>query len=386
MNKELQKFACLEDAISKLHFLTQRSWGAMPGLPGKAFNSVAAPNLKMARFDYAPVASLRRQIDKGIPFTAGQHVMAHTLVTKYKKQWKKNDFDIGNLTMETPLKMGLRRTDPECRLDVDVPKKVITLKFPYMQKLIAQLYNYKEAGSAGLVGYDKHAGDHGEWRMTITPENIDYISLFALRNGFDISDSFKELEAEFADSIDYNDIKFDIMDGEFVLHNGPESMREWIDRYVGDINLDNFLPLVAKADALAINLSAPVINKIFNEFEDAASIVACRESWVDPASMELSRLIEILHSMGLKDVVVFTLRDDPAQKKILEQSSPAIEVVSKIPPIVPDAIISTTGFMLGPNRKEWFRTAYKTIYYCNDIDPKIKKIIKKNESNLRNKR
>ena len=63
-----------------------------------------------------------------------------------------------------------------------------------------------------------------------------------------------------------------------------------------------------------------------------------------------------------------------------------IYVTTRVMGIRADLIISTAGFMAGPARKNWFNSAVKNIYYCQDIDNKIKKIIKRDESNFNYKR
>ena len=63
-----------------------------------------------------------------------------------------------------------------------------------------------------------------------------------------------------------------------------------------------------------------------------------------------------------------------------------VHITNRVIAVPADVIISFVGFMAGPARRNWFDSARKNIYYCQDMDNKIKKIIKKDESNFNYKR
>lgn len=397
----MKQFKYLEEAIAVLFLMSAKDTYMRPK---------DAPLMSLARHDYSPVKALSRQARQGIGYTDGQRELAVTLVTKYAKQWRKNGYDVSNINENTPTNISPRVIDNERRLTVDTERKLITLKFLYDPRLVSQLYNIKEARSAGYIDFDKETK---LWELSITPEHIEYAKLIALQNKFVIGEEFKEVEEAFKDAPSFESIQLDIVDNELVLHNAPASMLEWIHDNIGQIKMDNFLPLAAAARTLAYAYSDVVVKKLAKEYSNFVEPIAFRESWIDENKLPLQDLLKLLADLKYKKIIIYTQTGpedneqwlmsaiDEAKKQlptytfltdrysdidVMHINRELIILTNKVLPTIPDVIISLTGFMIGPTRRQWFQSASKNIFYCNDIDDKIKKLIRKNERNFNNQR
>ena len=107
---QLKTFNTLEQAIMELKgFINRGSYN--PDAP-KTPNAIYP-----ARYDHAPINNMARQISEKIALTDRQQKLAVLLVTKYHKQWKKQGFDVSNISLDTP-------TERPIRTDIDRSKWV----------------------------------------------------------------------------------------------------------------------------------------------------------------------------------------------------------------------------------------------------------------------
>ena len=380
----------------KLNKLTWRSH--QPG--GNASHKFA-----LARFDYSPVQNLATQATINVGFTTNQKDLAVTLITKYAKQWKKRGYDVSNINRNTPTKNPLRATDSSKVIDVDETREIITVRFPYDPTLITQLYSYSDNQSSGDFIWNKEGN---QWEVEVTTEHVAHISTLALRNNFTTTSAFNDLDLMMQNSFDFKSIYLDISDDGLTLDGAPDSMMDWIHDAVGELNMYNLDMIASLSDSMLFGLSASVLKSIEEKHGKYRSVIVNRNSWYKDIE-EIPLIIDVLQDLNYKTIVVYAneLTGDRAEEliEILERNTlfnlviddtprtirtKAIDrriiMTNKVIPLVPDAIISTVGFTLGPNRKEWFRSARKNIYVCDSVNEKIKKITIKNERKFNNKR
>ena len=254
---KLKTFSTLEEAVLALQDVVTAQ-GYVDTNSNKAKR-----DLYPARYDFAPINSLAKQIGKNIGLTDRQQEMAIKLVTKYRKQWKKIGYDVSNIDLETPLENPLR-VDVDREHLISATQDKITLKFPYKPNLIG-LMSQHQGRACGTVTWNKPAL---LWELAITADNVTWASRFADHHGFERHSTFTELEQEIRDAFDYKSICLDIVNDELVIKNAPPTMLKWIENNVGDISFDNFIRLVGLSDILIFSLSQKVVKYTYDNYSD----------------------------------------------------------------------------------------------------------------------
>jgi len=392
MNK-LKTFDTLEKAVVELKtFINRGSYNC---------DAPKTPNaIYPARYDHAPINNMARQISEKIGLTDRQQELAITLITKYHKQWKKQGYDVSNISLDTPTDIPIRRNLDRSK-SVSASGNLIHLKFPYIPRLMQQIAEFATK-SCGSITFDNKAK---VWNFAATAGNTVWTDKFASDHKFAIDPSYALLSEAMDEAYDYKSIQLDIVDGELVLNNAPVSMLDWIADNLGDVSMVNFVTIVSSAQMLAFTLSNDVIDYTFDNYPHLADIILQRKSFINSDETTFEEMLHKVRRLNYNNIVLFVTDGSSIleytkaimhampeynvsskQHDILTDSSKKIYLTSRVMAIPVDIIISTAGFMAGPSRKNWFNTAIKNIYYCQDIDNKIKKTIKKDESNLNYKR
>lgn len=391
---QLKTFDTLEKAVVELKtFINKGSYNcSAPKTPNAIYP---------ARYDHAPINNMARQISEKIGLTDRQQELAITLITKYHKQWKKQGYDVSNINLDTPTELPIRR-DLDRSKSVSASGSVIHLKFPYIPRLMQQIAEYATK-SCGSITFDK---DAKVWNFAATAGNTVWIDKFVSDHKFAIASSYADLSKLMADAYDYKSIQLDIVDDELVLNNAPLSMLEWIADNLGDISMTNFVTIVSSSQMLAFTLSDDVIDYTFDNWPHLADTILQRKSFINSDETTFEEMLHKVRRLNYNNIVLFITDGSSIAEysKAITHVMPDYNIISqagmltgrgtakkvfittRVMAVPADLIISTAGFMAGPSRKNWFNTAIKNIYYCQDIDNKIKKTIKKDESNLNYKR
>ena len=395
----LKTFDTLDDAIRTLRNLISTPLHHPTTTPDAEQTYAIRP----ARYDRSAICNITAQVDKHRAMTDRQQQLAVKLVTKYRKQWVKNGYDVSNIDIETPTELPLR-TNVDRRRLVDIKDGIITIRFPYIPRLISVFGEYAHERSCGKVKWNV---DTKIWEMTPSADNTMWISRFAKEHGFDLTKEFSQHIDNINKQYDFNDIKLDIVNDELILNDAPESMLNWIKSNIGDIHMNNFLHVVSLAGRLAFKLSDKVITKVNQDYPDIANLILHRVSFISDAESTILDFLKQINRLDQQLIVLYVANSSIKQNTLdrIKQTMPEYNVMccaeqtdilnidsniknviitNKVLPIIPDVIISNVGFMTGPNRRSWFNSATKNIYYCADVDDRIKKYIKKYESNLSN--
>jgi len=356
-----------------------------------------------ARYDTAAISGIAKQISQKLALTDKQQVLAVKLVTKYHRQWKKAGYDVSNINLNTPTQMPLR-TIVDRAHSVSAEDGWINLKFPYKPRLIGMVASYAN-NSRGRVTYDEKTKI---WKLKATASNLKWADIFVKDHKFEITDSYKKLVKRMEDGYDYKNIQLDIVDGELVLRDAPETMLEWIHVNIGEIHMSNFIKVASASNILAFTLSNDLVDYVYQTHRDIADIILMRRSFVSSDHNTMSDLLQKINQLEYKNVVIYMPAPSlfrevtasiahrmPGYSIVTTSSNDAtynfnsnktVYITSRVIAVPADLIVSTAGFMAGPSRRNWFNTATKNIYYCQDIDNKIKKQLKKDESNISYKR
>jgi len=391
----LKTFDTLEQAMVTLQTFVQA--GRQCDRDGKKL-----PGISPARYDFGPIANITEQISKRVPLTDRQQELVIKLVTKYHKQWKKLGYDASNINLDTPVELKIR-TKVDRSQTVSVKGNKITLKFPYKPRLINIISEYAQM-SCGEIARNK---EDNVWEVTATAGNIAWLDKFVNDHKFVKDAAYKDLVKIIDKAYDYKSIELDIVDDKLVLHNAPETMLKWIRDNIGEIIMKNFIRIVSSANILAFTLSEAIVQYTVDNYPDISDIILMRRTFVSSDSTTMDELLEKVNQLQYHSIVLFvadqsivsvythsikrcmpgydilTCSDDMHP---FASSNKSVVITHRVMARPADLIISLAGFMAGHARKNWFNSATKNIYYCQDIDNKIKKQLKKDESNINYKR
>ncbi len=392
----LKTFNTLEQAMVTLQTYVQA--GRRVDAFGKKL-----PGISPARYDHGPIANIAAQIGKKIPLTDRQQELVIKLITKYHKQWKNRGYDVSDINLDTPVELEIRK-EVDRSQTASVNGNKITLKFPYKPRLISIIAEYAQM-SCGDIAWNKQAN---VWEITATAGNMAWLDKFVNDHKFVKDAEYENIINTIAAAYDYKSIQLDIVDDELVLHDAPESMLEWINDNIGEINMTNFIRIVSSANILAFTLAESIVQYTIDNYPDISDIILMRRTFINSDSTTIDELLTKVNQLQYHNIVLFV--SDQSVVSIFEQSikrcmpgydimtcygdmhpfassNKSVVITHRVTPTYqPDLIISLAGFMAGHSRKNWFNAATKNIYYCNDIDDKIKKQLKKDESNIKYKR
>ena len=394
----LKTFDTLEQSLLELQALI-----ASRPPKGCTHKAPGIMSIHPARYDTAAISGIAKQISQKMALTDKQQVLAVKLVTKYRRQWKKAGYDVSNIDLNTPTQMPLR-IDVDRAHTVSVEDGWICLKFPYKPRLIGLVAGYANK-SRGKVTYDEKTKI---WKLAATAGNLKWVDVFVKDHKFAITDSYKDLVKRMEEGYNYEDIQLDLVDGELVLRDAPATMLEWINTHIGEIDMSNFIQLASASNILSFTLSNNVVDYVYQNYRDIADIILMRRSFVSSDHNTMSDLLKKVKQLEYKNVVLYipdqtlfrestaAIKSNLPEYSIVAPSSKdatynfnstkTVYITNRPIAVPADLIISTVGFMAGPSRRNWFNTATKNIYYCQDIDNKIKKQLKKDESNINYKR
>ncbi len=392
----LQTFDTLEESMTVLQAFVQT--GRKLDRDGKKMAGVSP-----ARYDHAPIANIAAQIAKKVPLTDRQQGLVIKLVTKYHKQWKKLGYDVSNINLDTPVEREIRY-DIDRSHTVSVNGNKICLKFPYKPRLISIIAEYAQM-SCGQIAWNTK---DNVWEVTATAGNIVWLDKFVNDHKFVEDAAYKDLVKIIAEAYDYKSIELDIVDDKLVLHNAPTTMLKWIRDNIGELSMINFTRIVSSANILAFTLSEAIVEYTVDNYPDISDIILMRRTFISSDSITFDELLEKVKQLQYHNIVLFVsdMTSHERYSKIIRKVMPEYDIMTcngdmhpfgssnksmvithrVTPTYQPDLIISLAGFMAGHARKNWFNSATKNIYYCQDIDNKIKKQLKKDESNINYKR
>jgi len=407
--KQPTVFDTLESALETLSLLITIDWT----------NNVQAnvrSKINPARYDSQPINAMARQLRSGVGFTDRQQLLAVTLVTKYRKQWAKNNYDVSNISKDTLLKFPLR-TNVDRTRTLLIEDNMLAARYPYIPKIVQAMHEYTNTNSCGHAAWNTIMR---RFEFAINAENALWLEEFAKTHNFELHKSFQDLLVEINNARDCNSVQLDIVNHHLELRNAPQAMLDWIADNVGDIEWNNFKPLALLATKLQFTLSQPVIDLIAARYPNSAELFGNKVTFIPTTEASFSTVLRKVQELDVDTVVVCSM--DPVDERIIayrdlkalcKSHMPEYNVIivdhaalstvsateldltthkkniiltTRVVTVEPDVIISTVGFMNGSKRKTWFQSATKIIYHCVDVDNRIRKYIKKNEGNIHYKR
>ena len=124
--------------------------------------------IKLATYDKRFIDSTVDALARNRGLTDRQVVLAIKIITKYKRQWSALGLDPSYLeTDDLPLRLPMRDVDRTSSITMESNR--LRLRFPYHQKLIAEMHDHKANQTTGSWDYER---DSKSWVVDLTEGNL----------------------------------------------------------------------------------------------------------------------------------------------------------------------------------------------------------------------
>jgi hypothetical protein len=253
-------FTHVEDYIEIIAGL-KSAYSANPA----GYLSCRASLINLARYDVNVIFSMAQQCTYDEPLTVRQAELACKIILKYERQLAAKNIDIA--PVRTPqYRHALKVIDYTCRISIQ--NQELILRFPYNTDLINQIREFSKI-SQGKCKWDYQ---QKIWRVALTEFNLNWLchwaktSTEAINRGFVIDAEAEQLFQKIlaTEKQDYR-IELCIRDGNVTIDNCPESLSDYIEKYIGGFNQDNILRLIDYSPILGFTVSEQLGNKLIED-------------------------------------------------------------------------------------------------------------------------
>lgn len=214
------------------------------------------PIIKLARYDEPIVTSMAEQVRRNVAFTDRQSVLAHKIVTKYRKQWATVGYDVSDHIDNPKFKFAIRTIDRRKIIDLDEGE--IVIRFPYDQELISKLRSSIDEVPGRLAwNSDKHY-----WHSPCIESRIIWAREFGSINNFEFSQEFDSVLNLCLSQSDYA-IKLVNAESGYAIENAESSMIDYIEAKIG---FSDQLKLVDLSSNLAYQVDADIVKSLESQY------------------------------------------------------------------------------------------------------------------------
>lgn len=321
--------------------------------------------IKLARYDETIVQSMADQVNSGIPFTDKQATLALKLVTKYRKQWKKIGYDITDQIDNPRYKFPIRVIDR--RKFVEVNGNRIDIRFPYDQNIISLIRSSQDVPGSMIFNKELKL-----WQAAITPPRVLWCGEFAIKNSFEISESFTKL----FDSIIGQDIirpRLCEKDGQLVLENASDSLVDYLEQN-GGIVYNNLVKLLDLSGVCKYTVDPSLFTKVTTNQRIIDLLTAKQQTIVYTKSVPVSLVIEYIRLTGKKHIAIYddnTLRiSDKLRASLLPQELDNIKITCCTTTSFPkqvDLLLTSHTYMIGHKRQLICQQSDKIISFTHMV-------------------
>lgn len=351
------------------------------------FGHVTPNKIRLARYDVQIVENMAGNTVWGTALTDRQADLAVKLILKYRRQFTNIGIDV--TPVETPVyRLPVRKIDRTRSMTLDTDG--IKIRFPYDQKLIEQIRQYRETAH-GRVEWNNQTR---VWTMGITEGNVNWAVTWAEMHQFSVDDAILDMfESVIRVENQPYEIKLIRQGTEYIVTNAEPSLTAWIDQHLGQ----NLIKLIDHAGLLGYAVDEALLAEATQLWGSALEYFGPkhrvhlnpgamapdgqRDLWqwlldyaeltdrypicvYDPNSTDLS-----LDRFDDKQVVHF---DQNGKTKTSNYNPYDVKIIyaRKLPQVwefpVP-MMITTVEMMYGGRRADWLNRAEKIVYWTNTI-------------------
>ena len=231
------------------------------------FPFYVTPPVKVANYDVAFIENTGQALVQGIGFTKSQSQLAVRIITKHRKQIKKQlNIDVDFLLTNPEFKLPIRDVQNNFEI-VNGSDNYYIIKFPYQPKMVDRMHNL----SAHSSGDFRWNSDDRLWSISKTEKNLKLLYKFLNefnKHPWKVDNSIQQdLDvAHQAITNYYNCIpNIDLVDNQYVVNNS----NEYVDRALIDFDFSQPVPdLCLRLEKYGLfpgkNLTTYVQNKYTN--------------------------------------------------------------------------------------------------------------------------
>lgn len=246
---------------------------------GHSVNPYGMPvmSVRVGLYETQLVSSLGDQISRGTALTEKQSKLVLKLLHKYRDQIKHHhNIDVPPILVNPQFKKPLRTSDVVKRASVITKngKKYISLSFPYIESLVADIKKFHYDGANQSMSSSKWDPDERAWLLSLDENNIKFC----------------------IETIDRMSFQYD------------EEFQTYIDQYKDIVsNFEDYIPMIKKVD----NIYSTVNLKNEETFDDPAqALINARKLQIKVIDDEVLSDFEELNLSTLEKLVLKTTDED----------------------------------------------------------------------------
>lgn len=320
--------------------------------------------ISLARYDVSIIGNMASQTTwDNRAYTDRQAQLALRLIEKYRRQLTAKGVSVPADVSTIPMRMPIRIVNRE--RTVKVVNDAIEVRFPYDAKVLELINEHKRTG-AGSCNFIHQVESDKHWRLVITEANVNFIKGISETFSFELDEAFNNLFSEI-ERVERTEYKIELLevDGQLVITNCPESMREWIDRNLSTQQQQDALVMMDTAVILGVEISPALKNTYASDLANFSD--------VGYIGMQLcfNRIVEVNHSVDLDDVLAYARATNRLPVYIRAGGTTAVDKHdtnevkyvssnSNVPQRVP-LLVSTTSLYIGTRRQMWPQVADKIL-------------------------
>ena len=220
---------------------------------------VQDPVVNLARYDEPIVSSMSDQIQRGVGFSDRQAVLAHKIVTKYRKQWNAKQYCVDHLVQQPEYRIPIRAIDR--RRVIDIGDTGIEIRFPYDQELIAKV----RAVINTIPGSLRFDQERRAWIAALIEPRLIWAKQFGSEHGFEFGAEFQAAVAAMLAQPDYAICLQPAAEG-FSITNAADSLCDYVMQH-GGFGQDNLLGLIDLSGVLGFSVDPKVYESVDTDLD-----------------------------------------------------------------------------------------------------------------------
>lgn len=343
---------------------------------------IREPLIKLARYDEPIVHSMSDQVNSNTGFTDRQSVLAHKIVTKYKKQWAGAGYDVSHLVESPRYRLPIRLIDRTKMISVE--DNFITISFPYDQELIS----YIRAGVNTVPGSLYFDKEKRHWRAGLIEQRLIWAKEFGLKFNFEFSDQFNSVMNQVLSQSDYKICLTECLD-KYIITNAENSLLDYLNERVS-FEHEDLITLCDYSNILGYSIDEKILEQLRSKFDSAiVNLITNKEvnlTYVNKHNFEIESIVKYAKLVNRLPIYIYEVND----KIILESLKKHFneKEISILKPNVPldttapvvycnqwkltniriPLLVTMHTLMIGYKRQQMLQNSEKVVYYTQQVD------------------
>lgn len=330
--------------------------------------------IQLATYDIGFVQSVTEStLIHNTPMSTKQAALAEQLIKKYAKQLSKMGVEQPN---HQHYRLGQRTVIHTNSLTLE--DNALFFRFTFDNSIILTIKQFaKDSQGAVLWNKDKKA-----WVFALTEYNISWVVTYAQSKNIQVSGEVLELfNLVLEEEKNAKPIELQLIDGKFSIRNAPDSLREYVEKYIG---YDNIYSLVDNAGVLGYSIDPEILDSIADENgEDFAKLCANRQIDIQSNMFNVLQWAKVVNRLPIcvynpnflkvdMTTLLLHFEEDEVQIMDLKNKAELVDPTKKVVytnKVIPwegrmPLLITYANLMHGVSKREFANKAEKTVFFC----------------------